>query len=238
MFSNGLLLDESKIKKFKDLDISIFIPLYSDNPEIHDRITGIKGSFYLLQDNLLKLKEKKVNIKIYIPVFKENVNYLDSTIHLIKKLNMEWSIEIMKPMSIEEITQLLSDNLQSLIYTRKADLSPIDLNNYFLNKHWNSCWRFHVAILNNGDLIPCIRARDMIIGNIKKTSLYDLLIDEKIKPFWELSKDKIEKCKDCEFRYACDDCRVSAKSLGGAINSKDFFCPYNPYTSQWKSNLG
>ncbi len=42
-----------------------------------------------------------------------------------------------------------------------------------------------------------------------------------------LTKDKIETCQDCEYRYACFDCRAKAESL----TSKPADCWYNPYES-------
>lgn len=45
-------------------------------------------------------------------------------------------------------------------------------------------------------------------GNIKDTTLEETLQDPNFKKYWKLTKDEIEICKDCEFRYICTDCRA------------------------------
>jgi len=67
----------------------------------------------------------------------------------------------------------------------------------------------------SGDFISSIRAKNKIVGNIKDINLQDLLLEERLKPYWSLSKDKIGVCKDCEYLYVCDDCRISASTLEG-----------------------
>jgi radical SAM protein with 4Fe4S-binding SPASM domain len=45
--------------------------------------------------------------------------------------------------------------------------------------------------------------------------------------FWNISKDQISVCQDCEFRYVCQDCR--AFTLDNNLYSKPAKCTYNPY---------
>ena len=40
-------------------------------------------------------------------------------------------------------------------------------------------------------------------------------------------------CKDCEYRFACKDCRPLAKSVDGCQNGKNPRCKYDPYTGNW-----
>ena len=46
-------------------------------------------------------------------------------------------------------------------------------------------------------------AFDESFGNFKTRSLHDLLTDESFKKLWYIPNDKIEKCKDCQYRYQC-----------------------------------
>ena len=41
----------------------------------------------------------------------------------------------------------------------------------------------------------------------------------------EFSKDKVDGCKDCEFRYACHDCRPD--SISDNIYAKPYYCTYD-----------
>ena len=53
------------------------------------------------------------------------------------------------------------------------------------------------------------------------------------KDKWRITKDQIEICKDCEFRYVCSDCRAYVENPED-IYSKPLKCGYNPYTCEWE----
>lgn len=89
----------------------------------------------------------------------------------------------------------------------------------------HSCWRGKIAIAPSGDVLPCPRVRNLVLGNVKGQSLSDIVLSDGLKRIWGLTKDKIDTCKDCEYRYACFDCRTKAESLTG----KPTDCWYNPY---------
>lgn len=69
-------------------------------------------------------------------------------------------------------------------------------------------------------------------GNINDTSLLEVLEKPGFKKLWDLSKDKIHVCKDCEFRYICTDCRAYVEDPDDIL-SKPLKCGYNPYTGEW-----
>lgn len=61
----------------------------------------------------------------------------------------------------------------------------------------------------------------------------ECLESEKLESFWGITKDKINGCNGCEYRYACGDCRVVAKAETGSYYGKTSRCSYNPNTGQW-----
>ena len=70
-------------------------------------------------------------------------------------------------------------------------------------------------------------------GNIKNTTLSEAIHKKDFKKLWNITKDQIEECKDCEYRYVCTDCRVFIKDNAN-IYSKPSKCNYNPYKSVWE----
>ena len=58
----------------------------------------------------------------------------------------------------------------------------------------------------------------------KHKSVINIVLDEIVGT----RKDKIDQCKDCEFRYACMDCRCFLKEADNPL-SKRAKCKYNPY---------
>lgn len=100
-------------------------------------------------------------------------------------------------------------NFQECIELSRARMPfrKIRADQYGFNKRYNTCWGKKVAVAVNGDIKPCVYA-DTVVGNLENDNILDVL--EKLKPYWEITKDKVEGCGDCELRYACFDCRVIA----------------------------
>ena len=64
-------------------------------------------------------------------------------------------------------------------------------------------------------------------GKISEKKLSDAINEKEFKKYWTISKDKINVCKDCEFRYICTDCRAFVESK----YDKPLKCGYDPYTN-------
>ena len=118
-----------------------------------------------------------------------------------------------------------------LALSKRKNLEKIkvEIFNFFYSKYYNPCLGHQVAIDTNGDIKPCLWFRERI-GNISRDNLKDLIIAGKFDKYWEITKSKIETCKDCELRFNCDDCRVFTIKETGDLYSKSAHCNYDPYT--------
>ncbi len=94
------------------------------------------------------------------------------------------------------------------------------------NHHYNSCWGKRLAITGDNLIHPCIYS-DIVLGDFVTENLFDII--KKADAYWRITKDKIAKCKDCEFRYSCPDCRVIAAGEGGDLTAPNPLCSYDPY---------
>lgn len=92
----------------------------------------------------------------------------------------------------------------------------------------NKCLNRKISISVTGEIKNC-PSMNICYGNIKKDSLKDIYLNKKFQSFWYITKDKISTCKDCEYRYVCNDCRAFAKSKFG----KPCKCSYDPYQASW-----
>ncbi|UKB84598.1 grasp-with-spasm system SPASM domain peptide maturase [Chryseobacterium sp. MEBOG06] len=101
----------------------------------------------------------------------------------------------------------------------------------------NSCLHKKIGIDINGNIKNCPLMPESY-GNINNSSLEDALAKPDFKRYWNLTKDGIEICKDCEFRYVCTDCRAYTERTHTDKNrldiSKPLKCGYNPYTTKWE----
>ena len=96
----------------------------------------------------------------------------------------------------------------------------------------NTCLNKKISIDVNGDIKNC-PSMSKNFGNIENTSFQQALKVKDFKKYWNVSKDKIEVCKDCEFRYICTDCRAYKEDPDNDF-SKPLKCGYSPYTNQWE----
>lgn len=96
----------------------------------------------------------------------------------------------------------------------------------------NSCLHKKIGIDIDGNIKNCPLMQESF-GNIHNTSLENVLRKTGLKKYWNITKDKIEICKDCEFRYICTDCRAYKENPHDDY-SKPLKCGYDPYTGEWE----
>ncbi|RZL33302.1 MAG: grasp-with-spasm system SPASM domain peptide maturase [Pedobacter sp.] len=99
----------------------------------------------------------------------------------------------------------------------------------------NSCLHKKIGIDAQGNIKNC-PTMPQTFGNINQTTLEEAISHQDFKKYWNLTKDHIAVCKDCEFRYMCIDNRIPIERIDGSFyNSLE--CSYNPYISKWVGDL-
>ena len=233
IFTNATLITDEDIQFFKHHKVSIATTIYSDNPDIHDRITLNQGSFTKTLENIKKLLTASIPLRIASIIMKPNETEVDAIMKLCASLGVEVnSPDVIRPTGRGDDENLLPEN-----YTKPPIKPPFYTNrkSFADALNWHPCLAGKLAITATGDVIPCIFARNQICGNILSQSLQDILTGESLQQCWSTTKDKISKCQDCEYRYACSDCRPLAQNCNP---DKDWLacpqeCIYNPYTGIW-----
>jgi SPASM domain peptide maturase of grasp-with-spasm system len=100
----------------------------------------------------------------------------------------------------------------------------------------NNCLNRKLCIDSNGYIKNCPSMKEHY-GHISEINLKEVVEKDEFKKYWNISKDKIDVCKDCEFRYICTDCRAFIKNPEN-IYSQPANCKYNPYICKWKGEKG
>ncbi len=96
----------------------------------------------------------------------------------------------------------------------------------------NTCLNRKISIDREGAIKNCPSMKENY-GSIKDTSLRTALNTQGFKKHWNIAKDQIEVCKDCEFRHVCTDCRAYLENPEN-LYSKPLKCGYDPYTNVWE----
>lgn len=111
----------------------------------------------------------------------------------------------------------------------------INIDTYLESLNHNSCLNKKISIDKDGFIRNC-PSMPQHFGNIKDTTLEEALNHPDFKKYWNVTKDMIAVCKDCEFRHICTDCRAYTERTHFEEDidlSKPLKCGYNPYTNEW-----
>lgn len=102
--------------------------------------------------------------------------------------------------------------------------------------NFNSCLYKKIGIDSRGNIKNC-PAMPESFGNIHEITLEEALKNKNSTKYWQLTKEEIMICKDCEFRNVCTDCRAYTDrnqfNDAGLDISKPLKCGYDPYSNEW-----
>ncbi len=141
------------------------------------------------------------------------------------------------------------DDIDRLKRTTKTDAQVVtqrdvaireiltDAYDFFYHHSFNPCLGHQVAIDTQGEIKPCLWWRGEL-GNIHKERVRDMIYEGRFKHYWDAHKGSIEVCKDCEYRYNCNDCRLNSVHPDEALSAKPVFCKYDPYSGGGDKETG
>lgn len=127
-------------------------------------------------------------------------------------------------------TQRIGSELHCGIITRRHLTFPA-VGTFFEARSFNGCLNRKISIDAAGNIRNCPSMKDSY-GNIRDSSLLEAVHAPGFQEKWGIAKDQISICRDCEFRYACSDCRAYVENRDDAF-SKPLKCGYDPYSGKW-----
>jgi SPASM domain peptide maturase of grasp-with-spasm system len=98
------------------------------------------------------------------------------------------------------------------------------------SQHHNTCLNRKISIDENGEIKNC-PSMAKSYGNIRDTKLIDVVNNPEFQKVWHIKKDEITKCKACEFRHICTDCRAYLENADD-LYSAPLKCGYDKLTSR------
>ena len=234
IFTNATLIDDDCVAFFKKHKINVATTIYADNPEVHDRVTLHPGSFVKTMSAIEEILAAQVPLRVASIIMKANENEAQNIMNLCGRIG----VEVTPPDVVRPTGRGDDKDLLPTAYTKPPIKPPFytDPDTFAKACCQHSCLAGKIAVTAGGDVIPCIFARNQVCGNILATPLADVLSGERLQQCWHTTKDHVDKCKDCEYRYACTDCRPLAQ---GSDTAKRWLacsvdCSYDPYTGKWE----
>lgn len=213
----------------KELDKILFL---CDKEEINVKMTT-NGVFLKEKKDILLNHQclKQINISLHSENKKENYfkDIFDTSILLSKKIPVVYRIWTLTDLKLNKLSTNIVDKIVDYFHLDKeiVDKIIIDKNikisdNIYLDKDLEFVWpdnnsdsdnqkgtclgtRSHIAILSNGDVVPCCLDSNahLLLGNIFSNSLEEILNKESFKKIHEGFKNNQltnNICKNCSYR--------------------------------------
>ncbi len=231
LFSNLFCLTNEVMAAITDCNVVVNFSIYGSTAEVHDRITGIKGSFDNLILKISALKALGIATRANIVLMQENKDEAPLIDELLRSMDVD-SIRYDAIRKVYGGTQNLHFFNNSMYEMHKPNFFA-KKQVFDMNQHVNSCWYGKMAICSDGTVFPCEFERNITYGNIREQSIIDVLNSDELSKNWYFDFSEITDCKDCEYRFACKDCRPIAYAEKGRLTDKNSRCFYNPYAGVW-----
>ena len=233
VLTNLTLLDDEIINILKEGTFSdVQVSLFSLNPEVHDKITTVKGSFNKTIENIEKLSKVGIDVSISTQIMESNKDSIEDLFKYSKEHNFkfrcDWTIipqenkncsnlscRVKNLSTYEEICKLRIKYDEGYKEELKEELSypPKSEDKHLCNAGTNG-----IAIDANLNVHPCA-GWGITVGNLKNQKLLDI---------WEKSELLLKirnvvlrdfpKCKDCNIRNLCSICMAHADLEKNADN--------------------
>ena len=226
ILSNLTMLNDDVITEMKANRLSsVQVSLYSMNPDIHDTITQVKGSFEKTKNAILKLIDNDIPMQISCPTMKQNKNCFGDVINWAHEHKIRATTDFImmakydgttqnleNRLSHEEVEKVINDIIDNdAIYqehVKDANFEEEDKRDISNDIVCGVCIST-ICMVANGNVYPCAGWQNFIVGNVKFTPLQEIWDNsEKVKYLRGLRKKDFPQCLRCEDKAFCAMCMV------------------------------
>lgn len=248
LLSNMIALKDEHIPIIKEANVSaVQISLYSMDPEIHDYITTIKGSFARTKRAIEKLVAADIPVMISCPVMKANRKGYKDVLKYAQSLKCKANTDFImmaqsdlntdnlaNRLSLEETELLLRDIMENdpdykayvertipVTFLRDLDRERF-MRQPLCGGAINDC-----CVGENGDVFACAGWQGKVLGNVNEQSLMEIWDNSPVaKEIRAVTEGDFPQCIDCEARNYCARCLVRNfnESGGDMFKINEHFC--------------
>jgi len=207
IISNGTLIDEAVVKRFKQLHFKdIAISLYGLTPPTHEAVTRVPGSLSKTVRAIKLLKENGFKVTIKTPVLKQNLSEVPEIEECCRNLNLSF-----------EPTPLITFDLARTGKNLHCRLSDEELKAYL---RWENKAGIEIATLKRlcnagicavsispkGEVFPCVALR-INAGNLTGADFTRIWADSPVlKKLRTMRFEEFKECPECRLLELCSRC--------------------------------
>jgi radical SAM protein with 4Fe4S-binding SPASM domain len=211
LFTNGTLIDKALAKEIKALDpLAVEISLYGMNPILHDKITGVEGSYYRTIEAFYRLKKEGVTTVVKTTVMNNNYTELEALKDFAKSIDARfvYSLTVVpQTTGSRDVTQYrLSEEQLAKLYATDASLTD-GITEGGVKGYDPLCAAGvnSLYIAPNGDVSPCM----LLLGeggNVKRESVQDIWHKPYFEKLRNMKFEDLGACAACNAAPFCDRC--------------------------------
>jgi len=217
IFTNGQLVYDKAQKLAAYYPRIVGISVYSTNPTIHDRITGIKGSWEKTHQFISDLAELAVPMNVKCCIMRPNVKSYRGIVDFAKKYGAQpqfevniresndgdWSAKKLR-LKEEQLKIVLMD--KNLPYNLPSDLEDYKERKCDLTKSTCMIGIDDFAITPTGNVQPCV-AFPLVFGNLKTKSWNQIMCNNNLLNEWlGCTMNEFDKCGQYPYCSCCKPC--------------------------------
>jgi radical SAM protein with 4Fe4S-binding SPASM domain len=232
LFTNATQVDDVLLNLLGYCRTHLATTLYAASADIHDAVTNVPGSHQRTLTAIRAAREKGIPVRVACVVTSLNQGHLRDLPKLVSRLGATWGgADPVRPVGRGRDSGCLPS-------TGRPGVCPpfaTSAAQFARQVHYHPCWQGKLAITEDGSVLPCVFAREQCAGNVRQSSL-DAIVRGPLERFWRMSKQQIRTCQDCEFRFACGDCRPLAMGTDpeGRLDAPTPDCHYHPASGLWR----
>ncbi len=227
--TNGQYVDEAVAQTAKELDIVFIFSLIGTNEEEYQVTAGVPDMYACLNRAILRCKEYGIRYDIAIVIstaLRDNYIKMRECAAALGGKNM---------FATELISKHGKKDTMVSVPARERRVEDVCAQEFFQRQKYNYCLNGTIAIASDGSIMPC-PVWPIAIGNIHAPGgLRQPFRTHEINRYWEMTKDTVPVCRDCENRYACVDCSILEWAARTDSSADEHFCPYSPELGEWRS---
>ncbi|MDR1897824.1 MAG: radical SAM protein [Prevotellaceae bacterium] len=233
LYSNASLINDSYISKIKELGIAkMCITLFGLDSETHDKIANNKGLHKKTLENIIKIREANIPVRINTPLTKYNFDGYREVVSFAKKMSCEFKITpTITPKddgNISPLTLCINDTQLETIFLDEEINEKFAEDELSLQDRLNivpcNVAFSNIAISANGKVYPCNTFK-LECGDLMNKSLSSIWSDSDVLNILRTTQIKqIDECNLCPKLAFCLPCPAYSWLENKKIVGKSSIC--------------
>jgi radical SAM protein with 4Fe4S-binding SPASM domain len=223
IISNGTLLDKNYIARLSRLGVmDVGVSFHAADPSLHDRLTGLPGSFERAFRSVLTLREAGIKVVIKHCVSSENFGQYRQLENLAGREGCVFECDsTLLPTGGSGLSQYALSVEQRRTFLKDMNSEPL-AQSFDPDGTWSlhcDAGRSMCGVTAQGDIVPCILL-PVRFGNVRTQNFKDIWNGSAASLFRDQENKLDDICVSCGLRTACSRCHAVAYMETGRWQGK------------------